>query len=152
MKPQESGVKGLERLAKWMDSQFRIPGTDIRFGLDAIIGLIPGGGDFVAFIVSAFMLSMLAKRGASGYLLARMAVNILIDALIGAVPIFGDIFDVAFKANERNIKLMKEYNAEGKHTGSALKLIIPLLIVLAFVIGLIGWISYRILSWLFHLL
>src|SRR5262245_40398006 len=98
MKHDRSSIKNLEWLAKLMDSQFRIPGTNIRFGLDAIIGLIPGGGDFATFVVSAIMLSTLAKRGASGYLLARMTTNIVIDALVGSIPILGDIFDVAFKA------------------------------------------------------
>jgi hypothetical protein len=95
---------------------------------------------------------MLARKGASGYLLARMTVNILIDAMIGSIPVLGDIFDVAFKANQRNLKLMKEHYVEGRHKGSALKVIIPLLIVLAIVLGLIAWLSYKILSWLFHLL
>ena len=151
MKTNEPSLKNLEWLAKLMDSQFSIPGTKIRFGLDAIIGLIPGGGDFASFIVSAIMLSTLSQRGASGYLLARMTTNIVIDALVGAIPILGDIFDVAFKANERNLKLMREHYNEGKHKGSAGKIIIPLIIVLGIVMALIVWLSYKLISWIVSL-
>ena len=145
MKTNESPVKNLEWLAKLMDSQFSIPGTKIRFGLDAIIGLIPGAGDFASFVVSAIMLSTLAKRGASGYLLARMTANIVVDALVGAIPVLGDIFDVAFKANERNMKLMKEHYNEGKHKGGAAKFIIPIILVLAIITALIVWLSYKLI-------
>ena len=148
MKQNESPIKNLEWLAKLMDSQFSIPGTNIRFGLDAIIGLIPGAGDFASFIVSAFMLSGLAKKGASGYLLARMTTNIIVDALVGSIPVLGDIFDVAFKANERNLKLMREHYSEGKHKGSAAKFIVPIIFVLAIIVGLIVWGSYKLISWI----
>ena len=148
MKSNESPIKNLEWLAKLMDSQFSIPGTKIRFGIDAIIGLIPGAGDFAGFIVSAIMLSTLAKKGASGYLLARMTTNIIVDALVGAIPLLGDIFDIAFKANERNLKLMKEHFSEGKHKGRAAKFIVPLIFVLAIIIGLIVSFSYKLISWI----
>jgi hypothetical protein len=150
MKGNESPLKNMEWLVKLMDSQFSIPGTKIRFGLDAIIGLIPGGGDFASFIVSAVMLSTFAQKGASGYLLARMTTNIVIDALIGAIPLIGDIFDVAFRANERNLKLMKEHYIEGKHTGSAARVVVPLLLILLIVLGLIGWLSYKLISWIIN--
>ena len=152
MKPENDPIKNLEWLAKLMDSQFRIPGTTIRFGLDAIIGLIPFGGDFATFIISAMILTTLAKRGASGYLLARMTMNIVIDALIGAIPIIGDIFDVSFKANERNLKLMREHYYQGRHKGSAAKVVIPLILVFAIIGGSIAWLSYEIISWLIQIL
>jgi len=150
MKQERSPTRNLEWIAKLMDSQFRIPGTKIRFGLDAIIGLIPGGGDFATFIISAMMVSTMAKRGASGYLVARMAINIIIDAVFGAIPIIGDIFDVAFKANEKNLQLMKEHYHEGKHTGSASKVLIPLILILIIVGGFVVWAGYKIITWLFH--
>ena len=152
MKAEASSVTNLERLAKLMDSQFRIPGTNIKFGLDALIGLIPGIGDFATFIISGMMLSALAKNGASGFVLARMTVNIILDALIGSIPILGDIFDVGFKANERNLKLMREHYFEGRHKGSALKVIIPLLLFLLIILSCITWLSYKFINWLFHIL
>lgn len=143
------GLKDIEYLAKLMDNQFRIPGTNIRFGLDAIIGLIPGVGDLSTFAVSGYMLLIMARNGASGFLLARMVMNVLIDTLIGSIPLLGDVFDVAFKANIRNVQLMHEHYAEDRHRGSAWKLIIPVLIVLfAIIIGVI-WVTYKLLAVLF---
>ena len=150
MKVEASPVRNLERLAKLMDSQFRIPGTNIKFGLDALIGLVPGIGDLTTFIISGMMLSVLAKNGASGFVLARMTLNIILDALIGSIPILGDIFDVGFRANERNLKLMREHYIEGRHKGSALKVIVPLLLFLLIILGCVAWLSYHFISWLFH--
>lgn len=142
-------LKNMERLARLMDAQFRIPGTDIRFGLDGLIGLIPGAGDLTTFAVSGYMVLILAQNGASGALLARMVLNILIDAVIGAIPLIGDVFDIAFKANMRNMKLMQEHYVEGRHRGSAAKVIVPVLIlVLLGIIGLI-WLVYKLLVYLF---
>lgn len=143
-------LRNLELLAKLMDSQFKVPGTSIRFGLDAIVGLIPGGGDFASFLVSAYMLSVLAKNGASGFVLSRMVFNIVLDGMVGSVPILGDIFDVAFKANQRNMQLMNEHYVEGRHKGGAWKLIVPLLLVLFLFIGLMGWLGFTFFSWLFR--
>jgi hypothetical protein len=140
----------LDRLAKLMDAQFRIPGTEIRFGLDPLIGLIPGVGDFSTFLVSGFMVMTLAKKGASGFLLARMVLNIVIDALLGSIPIIGDMFDVAFKANQINMRLMHEHYAEGKHQGSASKLVIPLLLLAFLLVVAITWTGYKILWRLLH--
>jgi len=144
-------LRDMNRLARLMDTQFRIPGTGIRFGLDALVGLIPGAGDLSTFAVSGYMMLIMARNGASSYVLARMAVNILVDALIGAIPIIGDLFDIAFKANMRNMRLMQQYYSEGRHRGSAWKVVIPLLLfVLLVIIGLI-WLVYRGLAWLFGL-
>ena len=90
MKPrqaQSSAIPNLDMLANLMDSQFKIPGTNIRFGLDPLIGLVPGAGDFVTFLISGYMVMILAQNGASGFVLARMTLNILIDALVGSIPL-----------------------------------------------------------------
>jgi len=154
MKEIEKSNKSLSNiasLARLMDSQFKIPGTNIRFGLDAIIGLVPGSGDFVTFLVSGYMLTVLAKNGASGFVLARMTLNIVIDAVVGSIPLLGDMFDVFFKANQRNLTLMRQHYVEGRHRGGAWKVIVPvLLIVLIFLIGL-AWLSYKLFVWLIHL-
>ena len=147
---QTSTISNLDSLARLMDSRFTIPGTNIRFGLDSIIGLVPGVGDFATFMVSGYMVSILAKNGASGFVLARMTLNILIDALIGSIPILGDIFDVAFKANQRNIKLLREHYVEGRHKGGAWKVILPIILLLILVIAALTWVSYKIFSWVFN--
>ena len=145
-------LKNLNSLAKLMDSQFKIPGTTIKFGLDALIGLVPGAGDFATFLISGYMITVLAKNGASGFVLARMVLNVVIDSLFGAIPVLGDIFDVAFKANQRNMKLMQQHYVEGRHKGGAWKVIIPmLLILLIFVVGF-AWLAYKLFVWLYHLI
>jgi hypothetical protein len=146
-----NAIKHLDRLSRLMDAQFRFPGTQFRFGLDALIGLIPGAGDLSTFAVSGYMVVIMAKNGASGYVLARMVVNILIDALFGSIPILGDLFDMAFKANIRNMRLMQQYYKEGRHRGSAWRVIIPvLLIVLLVIVGLI-WLTYKLIASLINI-
>ena len=145
----QRGLKRLNYLAKLMDAQFRVPGTNFRFGLDGIIGLIPGAGDLSTFAVSGYMLWIMANNGASGFVLARMTFNILIDAIVGAIPILGDLFDVAFKANMRNMRLMQQHYEKGRHRGSAWKLIVPVLIVVFLIIVAIIWVTYKLLASLF---
>jgi len=147
--PPPRALKNLDTLAKLMDAQFRVPGTDFRFGLDSVIGLIPGVGDLSTFAVSGYMLSLMAKNGASGFVLARMSLNIVIDAIFGSIPILGDLFDVAFKANMRNMRLMQEHYKEGRHRGSAWKVIVPVLVILFAVIVTIIWGVYKLLAQLF---
>ena len=149
---KQNGLKNLETLARLMDSQFRIPGTNIKFGFDALVGVIPGIGDFAGFIISGYMMTLMAKNGASSFLLARMAMNVLIDSLVGAIPVLGDIFDIAFKANQRNMKLMREHYVEGRHRGSAWKVFIPLLLILFVFVAGVVWIGYKLLEWVVQLL
>jgi len=152
-KSTKSGeLKSIEVLAKLMDSQFQIPGTNIRFGLDPLIGLVPGLGDFAGFLVSGYMILICARNGASGFLLARMTLNIIIDATIGSIPIIGDLFDFAYKANKRNLKLMHQHYVEGRHKGGAWKLVVPLLFILFLVIAGLAWLSYKAFMWLLHVL
>jgi len=145
----EGPLREIAYIAKWMDSRFRIPGTNIRFGLDGLLGLIPGVGDLSTLAVSSYMLVIMAKNGASGFVLARMALNVIIDALIGSIPLIGDLFDFAFKANMRNLRLMQEHYEHGRHQGSAWKVIIPVLLVLIIIVGLIIWGMYELLRWIF---
>jgi len=146
---QNATMNKVARISKLMDKQFVIPGTNFRFGLDGIIGLIPGVGDVSSFAVSCYLLSLMAKNGASGYVMARMVLNVLIDTIIGSIPFFGDLFDFAFKANSRNIRLMQEHFVEGRHRGSAWKVIIPIVIILLMI--MIGgiWLAWKALSSLF---
>ena len=142
-------IARLRSLAKLMDAQFKIPGTNIRFGLDGLLGLIPGAGDLSTFAVSGYMVMILAQNGASGFVLARMVLNILIDAVFGSIPLLGDIFDVYFKANIRNIKLMEEHYVEGRHRGGAWKVVIPVLLFVLLIIGLIIWGVWSLIAGVF---
>jgi hypothetical protein len=149
MKNATTDLKNLRVIAKLLDSQFRIPGTDVKFGLDALIGLIPGAGDFATFLISGYMVTVMANNGASGFVLARMVLNIVIDSLIGSIPILGDIFDVAFKANQRNMVLMQQHYVEGRHKGGAWKVIVPVLLMLLILIGGLAWLAYKLFVWIF---
>jgi hypothetical protein len=98
--------ENLNLLAHLLDDWFRLPGTSIRFGLDGIIGLIPGLGDVLAGLASCIIIVAAWFRGVPYVGLIRMAVNLAIDVLVGAIPFFGDAFDIAWKANRRNYALM----------------------------------------------
>jgi hypothetical protein len=126
-----------------------IPGTNFRFGLDPILNLIPFAGDVSGFLVSAALLYVMAKNGVSRKVLILMAINISVDAAIGAIPLLGQISDFYIKANTRNIKLLKEHYQEGRHTGSGNGIIAILLIVLLIIISVILYLSYIALHWLF---
>jgi len=144
-------LRHLEVLAKLMDSQFKIPGTNFRFGLDAIIGLVPGAGDLTTFGISGFMLVIMARNGASGFVMARMILNVLIDTIIGSIPLIGDLFDFAFKSNTRNIRLMQEHYTEGRHRGGAWKVIVPMLILFIALFAAIVWLVYKLVMLLYNL-
>lgn len=101
-------AKRIHRLARLLDSQFRIPGTDIRFGLDGILGLIPGAGDTVSAAMAAYIIFEAFRLGVSRRIIAKMVGNVTLDWVIGAIPVVGDIFDIGFKANSRNIRLIEE--------------------------------------------
>jgi len=106
-------MRGLEQLAWLMDRAIRIPGTKITVGIDSILGLLPVGGDVMTGIVQiGIVLVALYRYKVPRPVAARMAANVLIDVLVGAVPFLGDAFDVAFKANTRNVQLLKDVVAE----------------------------------------
>lgn len=107
-------LSGVRRLARLLDAQFRVPGTDWRFGVDALIGLVPGVGDVIGVVLSAYIIVVAARQGVSLATLVRMVINVGIEALVGAVPLFGDLFDAAFKANLRNIALLEREVAAGR--------------------------------------
>lgn len=138
-------LKQLRTMAKLMDAQFRIPGTNIRYGLDGIIGLIPGLGDLSTFAVSGYMVMIMARNGASGFVLARMVLNILIDGIVGSIPLLGDVFDIFYKANMRNMQLMEEHYAEGRHRGGAWKVIVPVLLLVLLILAAITWGVYSLI-------
>ncbi|ADY52306.1 hypothetical protein Pedsa_1749 [Pseudopedobacter saltans DSM 12145] len=141
-------LKRLEQLARLMDSQFKI--GKFRFGLDPLINLIPFLGDAIGFLISLFIVYTMYKHGASGKLVIKMILNVLVDALVGAIPVLGWAFDFYFKANEKNVLLLKEHYTENKHKGSGLDIILIIFVIffilIAFFIYLIWLISSYILS------
>jgi hypothetical protein len=111
-------VEALQRWAGVLDAAFRIPGTQIRFGLDALIGLVPGAGDAVAGLFSIAIVLQAARMGLPRVVIARMVLNSLLDLLVGAIPLVGDLFDVAWKANLRNVTLLDRFVRQGDRAAS----------------------------------
>ena len=147
--PQLKWIDGFSRL---LDTRFRIPGTDMRFGADFLLGLVPGAGDLVSLGMSGVLVATMAKNGASGMLVARMLFNVTLDALVGTIPIIGNIFDLIYKANYRNAVLMREYYGEGEHAGSAWPVVIGVIIAILVIFVLVIWVTVAIFQWLFGLL
>ena len=145
-------LRGIERIARLLDSQFRLPGTRFRFGLDPILGLLPVVGDLSTTVVSVSLLVLMLRHGASGAVVLRMALNIFIDTVVGGIPVLGTVFDFTYKSNERNVALLRRHYATGAHPGSGRGLVLLLLLGFAAVAGLVGWGSVALLSWGWHLL
>jgi len=166
---EEAVARNLERLAWLMDRAFHIPGTRISVGLDALIGLLPIGGDILTGLVQAGLVLI-----APGHfpvpkaVAARMAANVLLDIGLGAIPILGDLFDVAFKANTRNLKLLEPYRqpvaieaprvitassitSRLSPAGTPWRYILPIAAVLiaALALVVIGFVT--VVRWLIHL-
>jgi Domain of unknown function (DUF4112) len=99
----------LKLLSRFMDSGWSIPFTKIRFGADSVLGLIPGGGDLVAMLISLYVVVKAYELGAPNHILLRMVGNVAIDTGLGSVPVLGDIFDVFFKSNIKNVDLLHEF-------------------------------------------
>lgn len=102
-------VKKLRQFSNLLDNAIRIPGTSIGIGLDPILGLIPGGGDILGGIFSAYIVFQAFKLGLPRETLIQMVSNVALEAITGTVPVFGDIFDVAWKANVKNVALLEAH-------------------------------------------
>ena len=111
----QASVARIEALSKLMDSAFQIPGTNTRLGLDAIIGLVPVVGDLISQAVSSYIIWEARKLGVSRFTIARMIGNTLLDTAVGSIPFAGDAFDVFFRANMKNLALLKTHLARHGH-------------------------------------
>ncbi|WBQ13130.1 DUF4112 domain-containing protein [Hyphomonadaceae bacterium BL14] len=114
-------LERLEQLARLMDSRFRIPGTGIRFGLDPVLGLVLGLGDALAALPALYILFEARRMGVPRSLRLRMLFNIGIDFLFGSIPILGSVFDVGFRANKRNVALLRRHVEERAHAAPGVK-------------------------------
>jgi hypothetical protein len=114
-----ASLRSLERLASLMDERFQVPGTNFRFGLDGLLGLIPGVGDTATGLIGLYIIYQARQHGAPGSLLARMVGNVAIDTAVGSIPLLGDVFDFGFKAHRRNLKLLHRHL---ERSGTGLKL------------------------------
>ena len=114
-RPHQESLARLEALAKLMDGSFVVPGTNVRMGLDGLIGLIPGIGDVVSGLISSYLIWEARKLGVSKWVLARMVGNTCRDTAVGAIPFAGDVFDVMFRANMKNMALLRRHLEKSGH-------------------------------------
>jgi hypothetical protein len=144
--------RNIAKYSDWLDTKYKIPGTGITFGFDFLIGLFPVVGDVLTFSLSGGLLLIMVKKGASGKALSKMILNIILDAIVGSIPFLGDIFDLFFKANKRNLDLFQAHFEEGKHQGSAWPVILTVLIVLILLLGLVVYLVVKVFEFLWYLL
>jgi hypothetical protein len=102
-------IARIDRLATLLDTRFAIPFTKIRFGADSLIGLAPGVGDAITAALALYIVYEAHRLGAPKTVLARMLGNVAIDGMVGIVPVAGDVFDVMFRANRRNVRILREH-------------------------------------------
>ncbi|MFT7590035.1 MAG: hypothetical protein ACI959_002257 [Limisphaerales bacterium] len=141
----------LERLTGLMDTAFRIPFTNIRFGIDPIIGLIPGFGEFIPTLISGIMVITMARHGVGGMAVVQMMGNVILDFIVGLIPVIGDIFDLGYKSNIRNLNLLKAHYQEGKYRGSAWPAVILASVLLIALLALIVWGSAQLWTYFWSL-
>lgn len=145
--------KKLDNLAWLLDNSIKIPGTSWKIGLDGILGLIPGVGDLAAGGLSTYILYQAVKLKVPKVILARMALNILLESVIGVIPVVGDLFDFLFKANQRNVNLMRKYVLNPKDTAQQSTLtIISIIVALLIVMGFMVWGMFALVAAIIHAL
>ncbi|MFM2318300.1 MAG: hypothetical protein RLZZ215_921 [Pseudomonadota bacterium] len=143
--------KKLDNLAWLLDNSIKIPGTSWRIGLDGVIGLIPGIGDLAAGGLSTYILYQALKLKVPRAIIARMALNVLLESVIGVIPILGDLFDFVFKANQRNVNLMRKYVLNPRDTTrQSLLTLIFLLVFFIVVLGFMVWGMFALVAALMH--
>ena len=144
---QQQRLEALRHTARLLDSAFQVPGTTYRIGLDPILGLVPGIGDLVSPIFTIGILWQGHDLGISRVVLVRMLGNVLVDAAVGAVPIVGDLFDFAWKANERNLALLELHATEERAPSGGDWVFVAALTALILIIAAIPFVLTGLLLW-----
>ena len=142
-------MEWIERLAKWLDSRFLIPGTNIKFGIDPVMSLFPIVGDLMTYVVSGMLIYTMYNEGASGKVVIKMILNSTLDAIIGTIPLVGTVFDIFYRANDRNVRLLKEHYFESKHQGSGKGLLIVVALLAVILVGAASYGMFKLLEAIF---
>jgi len=139
----------LNFLAWLLDSSIPIPGTRLTIGLDALVGLLPFLGDLIGVLASSFILAEANRMGVGRTILARMAFNVAIEGVIGIVPIAGDVFDAAWKANQKNVRLLNAWAERPHQTRRTSGLFLAgLTVALVAFLAVCTYLTYLLLRWL----
>ena len=138
----------IDTISTLLDNQFRIPFTQVRFGVDFLIGLIPTVGDLLSFGISSVLVFSMMRRGIGVGMLFKMLGNITLDATVGAIPILGDLFDLHYKANRRNVALLKQYYVENPNPPAAKRSFFIVFLLFLAVLILILWGMVMLMAWL----
>lgn len=149
---QAADLQKVRRLAWWLDAAVPLPGG-FRIGLDGLIGLIPGVGDAAGAAASSYILVQARKMGVPPIVMARMVGNVLLEMIIGVIPLIGDLFDITFRANLRNVDLMQRSITHGKTTKKTSGLVVVLgviAVVFGFAVSL--FLMFKLLNWSWQLL
>ncbi len=142
----------VDQIVVLMDSKYQIPGTNFRFGLDPIFNMIPFLGQMISFSIAGILVVIMAKNSASGKVVAKMVINIVIDLIIGIIPVFGTVGDFFYKANQKNLRLLKGHYYQGKHNGSAWGIVITLCLLLFTLFTIVFITLYKLIFWVVDLL
>lgn len=144
---REKDFAWIERFSTLLDNKYSIGG--FRFGLDPLLNLIPYAGQMTSFLMSLGLVLVMLRNGVGTKVGVKMLLNILYDAILGSIPLVGYAFDFFYKANRKNVKLLREHYFEDKHQGSAKGLLISLLLIIVFLcIGFI-YLMWLLAEWLF---
>ncbi|MEG4809532.1 DUF4112 domain-containing protein [Microcoleus sp. F8-D3] len=148
-----ASLRRLRRISHLLDNSIPIPGTKYRIGLDPILGLIPGGGDLISSIFAGYVVFKSAQMGVPQETLVQMAANIVFDTVAGTVPVAGDLLDVAWKANVKNIELLDAHLGSPEQGKKADWLFVAaLLLGLMLIVGGVIFLSVMLFSWLFQVI
>jgi hypothetical protein len=140
----------IDKISSLLDNKFKIPFTEVRFGVDFLIGLIPTVGDWLSFGISSILVFAMMRRGIGIGMLFKMLWNIILDASVGSIPILGDLFDLHYKANRRNVAMLKQYYVENPNPPSVKRsFFIISLMFLAVLIGLL-FVVFKVMGWVWH--
>jgi Domain of unknown function (DUF4112) len=143
---RDDGLATARLVARLLDSAVGVPGTGMRVGLDPLLGLVPGLGDVAGAALSGYIVLLAARRGAPASVVARMLGNVAVDTAVGAVPVLGDLFDVGWKSNTRNVALLERHlDRPAEASGSSRLVVAGVLAVLLLFAALGLWLTYVVL-------
>lgn len=146
--PDPAGLRSARAVARLLDDAIEIPGTGWRFGLDPLVGLVPVVGDLLGAVASTWILLVGVRLGAPGWVIARMALNVAIDTVVGSVPLAGDVFDAAWKSNVMNVRLLETWLARPAATHRASGLLVAGVVLgMLAVFAAVLFSLWRLLAW-----